>query len=369
MFLPQLIRGCERYDADGRPDGDVPATHRAVMTSELNVNRGGGRATRAGRLYPERPMTDGKAVFVPPMLATLVKPADHFRTSRRAEWQYERKLDGLRGQAVRNGDRVELLSRNRLSFNDRFPEVVAALAKLPSDRLVVDGELVAFDGDQTSFSLLQSSPHPQHLTYCIFDLLYLDGSDTTGLPLQQRQALLAAALGEGHAPLSLVKPLAGDPVELLDRACAAGWEGLVAKRVDATYRGGRSPDWQKLKCMASQELVIGGWTEPARSRVGLGAVLVGYYDDQQLLRYAGKIGTGFTRQVLLQLHQDLLARELPKSPFADEVRERGVHWARPELVAEVAFREWTGDGRLRHPSFQGLRQDKAAAEVRRESPA
>jgi DNA ligase D-like protein (predicted ligase) len=270
---------------------------------------------------------------------------------------------------VRNGDRIELLSRNRLSFNDRFPEVVAALAKLPSSRLVVDGELVAFDGDQTSFSLLQSSPHPQHLTYCVFDLLHLDGRDTTRLPLNERQAMLAAALGEGHAPLSLVKPLVGDPSGLLDRACAAGWEGLVAKRAGSLYRGGRSPDWQKLKCMASQELVIGGWTDPTRSRVGLGAVLVGYYDDQGLLRYAGKVGTGFTRQLLLQLHQDLLQRELTESPFADEVRERGVHWARPDLVGEVAFREWTGDGRLRHPSFQGLRPDKAAAEVRRETPA
>jgi bifunctional non-homologous end joining protein LigD len=301
------------------------------------------------------------------MLATLVKPPDHWRASRPGQWQYERKLDGLRCLAVRNADRVELLSRNRLSFNARFPEVATALVRLASTRFVVDGELVAFDGDQTSFSLLQSSPHPEHLTYCLFDLIYLDGHDTTGLALTDRQALLAATVGDGHAPLSLVKPLVGGPSELLERACASGWEGLVAKRVDSRYRSGRSPDWQKLKCTASQELVIGGWTEPNRSRLGLGALLVGYYDGDQL-RYAGKVGTGFSNQVLLQLHKSLLALEVPESPFVDPVRETGAHWARPELVGAVAFTEWTGEGRLRHPSFQGLRPDKAAAEVRREAP-
>jgi DNA ligase D-like protein (predicted ligase) len=302
------------------------------------------------------------------MLATLVKPATHFETSKPGDWQYERKFDGLRGVAVRNGDRVDLYSRNKLSFNVRFPEVVAALGNLPAQSFVVDGELVAFDGDQTSFSLLQSSPHPRGLTYCVFDLLYLDGQRTTSLKLTERQALLAAALQHGHRPLSLVKPLTGDPVALLSQACTRGWEGLVTKRVDSTYRSGRSGDWQKLKCLASQELVIGGWTEPSRSRVGLGALLVGYYDDREQLRYAGKVGTGFTNELLRELHQDLLARELPASPFVDPVREKRAHWARPELVGEVAFSEWTTDGRLRHPSFQGLRPDKAASEVRREVP-
>jgi bifunctional non-homologous end joining protein LigD len=306
---------------------------------------------------------------VSPMLATLVKPPNHHRTARPGDWQYERKLDGLRGIGVRNADRVELFSRNRLSFNARFPEVVTALGHLRSTSFVVDGELVAFDGDQTSFSLLQSSPHPEHLTYCVFDILYLNGHDTTRLGLTERQALLAGTVGDGHAPLSLVKPLTGTPSELFDRACASGWEGLVAKRIDSPYRGGRSPDWQKLKCTASQELVIGGWTDPTGSRVGLGALLVGYYDDRHQLRYAGKVGTGFTNQLLRQLHQDLLARELPVPPFSDLIREKGAHWARPELVGAVAFTEWTSDGRLRHPSFQGLRPDKSAMEVHRETPA
>jgi bifunctional non-homologous end joining protein LigD len=313
-------------------------------------------------------MAARRPAFVSPMLATLVKPPDHYRTARPAEWQYERKLDGLRCVAVRHGDRVDLLSRHELSYNGRFPEVATALAALPLTRLVVDGELVVFDGDQTSFSELQSSPHPAHLTYGLFDLLHVDGRDTTGLPLTERQALLAAAIGEGHARLTLVRPLPGGPAELLDRACAAGWEGLVAKRVSSTYRSGRSPDWIKLKCKASQELVIGGWTEPNRSRVGLGALLVGYYDGERRLRYAGKVGTGFSHALLLQLHRDLAAREIPDSPFADAVRQKGAHWVRPEMVADVEFTEWTEEGRLRHPSFQGLRTDKDAADVHRETP-
>ncbi len=248
------------------------------------------------------------------MLATLAKPADHLRRSTAGGWQYERKLDGLRGVAVRNGDRVDLLSRNRLSFNERFPEVTDALAALPSTRFVLDGELVAFDGDQSSFSLLQSSPHPEHLTYCVFDLLYLNGHDTTGLALSERQQLLAGALKRGHQPLSLVQPLKGDPAELFERACTSGWEGLVAKRTESRYRSGRSPDWLKLKCTASQELVIGGWTDPTGSRVGLGAILVGYYDAQDRLRYAGKVGTGFSNDLLRRLHRDLASREIPAPP-------------------------------------------------------
>jgi bifunctional non-homologous end joining protein LigD len=143
----------------------------------------------------------------------------------------------------------------------------------------------------------------------------------------------------------------------------------VAKRPGSPYKSGRSPDWRKLKCTASQELVIAGWTEPARSRVGLGAVLVGYYDEEGRLRYAGKVGTGFTNESLREMHEQLAAREVASSPFADPVKEKGAHWSRPDLVGEVAFSEWTRDGRLRHPSFQGLRPDKRAADVRRETPA
>jgi bifunctional non-homologous end joining protein LigD len=155
---------------------------------------------------------------------------------------------------------------------------------------------------------------------------------------------------------------------LLEEACAKGWEGLIAKRADAVYVPGRSPSWRKLKCLASQEMVIGGWTEPQRSRTGFGALLVGYYDGDKL-RYAGKVGTGFTEATLRSLHAELQKGELDTSPFVDPVRERGVHWAKPKLVANIGFSEWTREGRLRHPRFEGLRPDKGPKEVVRERPA
>jgi bifunctional non-homologous end joining protein LigD len=311
--------------------------------------------------------TMAKATFQDPMLATLVKPTSHYDTQ--VSWQYERKLDGLRCVAVRNGDQVDLWSRNQLSFNARFPSVVAALTSLQADNFVLDGELVAFDAlGETSFGLLQGG-HPGAITYCVFDLLTLLGRDTTGLPLAERQSLMVALVDGAPAALQPVRPLVGSPADLLAQACAAGWEGLVAKRVGSVYRAGRSPDWQKLKCTASQELVIGGWTEPQRSRVGFGAILVGYYDDDGSLRYAGKVGTGFSDALLRSLHAQLLALEVAESPFSEVVREKGAHWARPELVGAVNFTEWTTDGRLRHPAFQGLRPDKAASDVRREVPA
>jgi bifunctional non-homologous end joining protein LigD len=305
------------------------------------------------------------ATFQDPMLATLVKPVAHYGSQ--IAWQYERKLDGLRCVAVRNGLSIDLWSRNRLSFNARFPAVVAALANVPADSFVLDGELVAFDPrGETSFGLLQGGTGAV-TTYCCFDLLNLLGRDTQALPLEERQGLMGKLLEGAPKTLQPVEPLGGTPADLLAKACADGWEGLVAKRLGSTYRAGRSPDWQKLKCTASQELVIGGWTEPQRSRIGFGALLVGYYDDSAALRYAGKVGTGFNAALLQSLHSQLLALEVSESPFSEAVSEKGAHWARPELVGAVNFTEWTGDGRLRHPAFQGLRPDKAAAEVRRET--
>jgi bifunctional non-homologous end joining protein LigD len=312
-------------------------------------------------------MTAPHAVFKEPMLATLVKPATHYGAD--TAWQYERKLDGLRCIAVRNGASVDLWSRNRLSFNARFPSVIAALSSLPAEEFVLDGEVVAFDArGETSFGLLQGGQGATP-TYCVFDVLDLLGQDTTPLPLAERQSLLGKLVADAAPAIRRVEPLEGHPADLLQRACAEGWEGLVAKRVGSGYRAGRSPDWQKLKCTASQELVIGGWTEPAGSRIGFGALLVGYYGDGGALRYAGKVGTGFSDTLLRDLHRELLRLEVDVSPFSEVVKERGVHWARPELVAAVAFTEWTGDGRLRHPAFQGLRPDKGAREVHREVPS
>jgi DNA ligase D-like protein (predicted ligase) len=313
-----------------------------------------------------------QAAWVEPMLAEPTRLPDQMSAFRSGDWLYERKLDGLRCIAVRNANVVELWSRNRLSFNARFPHVATALLRLPVDQFVLDGEIVALDGDRTSFSLLQN-PRPETVpVYSVFDLLHLLGEDIRHLALTERTALLNKALNKELAgaggSIRGTERVRGDPSDLLSDACARGWEGLVAKRADGPYRTGRSPDWRKLKCSASQELVVGGWTDPSGARTGFGALLVGYYDSDGGLRYAGRVGTGFDERLLRQLHRDLLARERPESPFSDPVPPKGVHWARPELVAQVEFTEWTNDGKLRHPRFAGLRIDKAPTEVVRESP-
>ncbi|HMC40225.1 MAG TPA: hypothetical protein VKI19_11220 [Acidimicrobiales bacterium] len=214
----------------------------------------------------------------------------------------------------------------------------------------------------------------RQVAYVVFDLLHLLGRWTTMLPLQDRVDLLgrtlatgAAGSGVSGAEVRLSEQLYGRPSELMEQACGEGWEGLVAKRADSTYRGGRSPDWRKLKCSARQELVIGGWTEPAGARTGFGAILVGHYDGERFV-YAGKVGTGFDERTLRSLLAAMRSIESPETPFANPPAERGVHWVRPELVAEVNFTEWTRDGRLRHPSFLGLRDDKPARAVVREQP-
>ena len=307
-----------------------------------------------------------EAGFQPPMLAELAK-GDSWLPRSGPGWLYERKLDGLRCLAVRNGTHVELWSRNHNSFTARFPSVVSALAAEPCDRFTLDGELVAFDGrDFLGFGALQEPTGSMAVVYCVFDVLHLLGEDTTGLVLTDRKRLLGQAV-DSSPDVLVVKELDGEPAALLREACARGWEGLIAKRATSLYVPGRSSDWRKLKCSASQELVIGGWTEPQRSRVGFGALLVGHYEGDQL-RYAGKVGTGFSEVLLRSLHSQLLEREIPASPFVDEISERGAHWAKPDLVANVTFTEWTRDGRLRHPSFEGLRPDKDARSVVRERP-
>lgn len=311
--------------------------------------------------------TGGTATWEPPMLATRAGTAG--RLAGGAGWVLQRKLDGLRCLAVRNGGRVELWSRNHQSYNARFPGIVEALGALPADNFVIDGEVVAFDRrGRTSFALLQQAEGRTPPVFCAFDLLHLLGRSTTALDVTERFALLSRLVSPGPV-LQLVEAVDGGPAAALDEACARGWEGLIAKRVDSTYRSGRSSDWLKLKCSASQELVIGGWTDPKGSRRGFGALLVGYHDAGGALRYAGKVGTGFDDRTLSALHGELSRRRRDSSPFADPVREKGVHWCQPDLVAAVAFTEWTTEGRLRHPRFEGLRTDKPASEVGREEPA
>ncbi|WP_438484010.1 non-homologous end-joining DNA ligase [Streptomyces sp. S186] len=321
-----------------------------------------------------RPAADDQAVH--PMLAVLSDRRDF--PADRQEWIFERKLDGIRALGVRAPDRTpQVLSRTGRPMDRTSPELVEALDAQHCPDFTVDGEIVAFARGRTDFARLQqrmqlSSPEQARasgvaVTYYLFDLLRLDGRDLTRLPLRTRKSLLRRAL-DFTAPLRFTPHRNHGGRRELEQACAHGWEGLIAKRANGRYTQRRSSDWLKLKCAQGQELVIGGFTEPAGSRIGFGALLLGYHDDRGL-RYAGKVGTGFDQATLRRLRRTLDEHRRERSPFADPVRERGAHWARPDLVAEIAFTEWTRDGMLRHPRFLGLRDDKPAAEVIRERPA
>ena len=283
------------------------------------------------------------------------------------DWIFERKLDGIRCVATRTPGGTRLLSRNALSLDDRYPEIAAALAAIACERFVVDGEVVAFDGAQTSFArLAQRKQRAVRVHLYAFDLLWLDGHDVRALGLRTRKRLLRNALTfDDVIRWTPYRNAAGE--ELFAQACRSGWEGLIAKRADSPYTAKRSRDWLKFKCEQGQELVIGGYTEPRGSRIELGALLMGHFEDGAL-RYAGEVGTGFDRPTLRALGGALRRLRRPDAPFADEtsIRERGVTWVDPQLVAQVAFTEWTRDGRLRHPRFLGLRDDKPARDVVRQ---
>lgn len=308
--------------------------------------------------------------WTPPMLATLTH--DPFSDE---EWIYERKLDGQRLLGFRNGSDVHLMSRNRKSNTGRYPEVAEALSRMSSTDFIVDGEIVAFDGNVASFSKLQ--PRMQindaesarkdgvSVFFYLFDLLHLDGYDVTGLPLRERKKLLKKTFQFG-GPIRYTSHRNADGLTFLDEACKTGWEGLIAKRADAVYQHSRSPDWLKFKCSNEQEFVIGGYTDPQGTRAGFGALLIGYYDEG-ILRYAGKVGTGYDDETLERLHRQLSALERQSPPFAgDGLPKKGVHWATPKLVAEIGFTEWTRDGKLRHPRYLGIRDDKSPEDVVRE---
>ena len=279
-------------------------------------------------------------------------------------WIFERKLDGVRCGAFRSGDRLRLLSRGGQELAYAGPRE-ALLAERARD-FVVDGELVAFEGNRTSFSRLQRARRERVPVFLyVFDVLHLDGYDVTRLPLRSRKRLLRSALSF-HGPVRFTQHRNREGEAYFREACRRGWEGLIAKRADSPYATARSRDWLKLKCSAEQELVVGGFTAPRGSRTEFGALLVGYYADGAL-RYAGKVGTGFDRDTLRELGAALREREVGDPPFADvHPVPKGTRWTRPELVAQIAFTEWTRDGRLRHPRYLGLREDKPAREVVRE---
>ena len=290
-------------------------------------------------------------------------------------WLHEVKYDGWRIGARLDRGRAALLGRSGKDWTGRFPEVAAAVQALPARTALLDGEVAALLPDgRTSFQALQNAfaagARPP-IAYFVFDLLLLDGEDLSARPLAERKARLAALLGEGRGIVRYAPHVAGGGPAVFREACRLGLEGVVSKRADAAYRSGRGPAWVKAKCLLRQELVVGGFTEPeGAARDGIGALLVGFH-ERASLRFAGKVGTGFTNAVARTLRARLDAlqvRECPFSPRPAGPLGRTARWVRPVLVCEVSFSEWTHDGKIRQPSFQGLREDKPADEVVRERP-
>lgn len=304
--------------------------------------------------------------WINPMLATLT-----YTYFSDPDWIFECKLDGERTIIHKLGDTVTLYSRNKKKQNKSYPELVEALEKIPGN-FILDGEIVAFDKEVSSFSKLQrrlqvKSPDPQLLRdvpafLYIFDILYYDQWLLTHLPLRQRKEILKQEL-KFNDPLRYLDHRNEAGEVYLKEACQKGWEGLIAKDANAPYETKRSKKWLKFKCGHGQEFVIGGYTEPKGSRVGFGALLLGYYKDNKLL-YAGRVGTGFNTEFLQTLHKRMEKIKQKSCPFYSfDEKDTDITWIKPQLVGEVGFTEWTRDGKLRHPRFIGLRDDKEAKDV------
>jgi len=305
-----------------------------------------------------------------PQLATLVATPPSGD-----EWLHEIKFDGYRiGARVRRG-RVSLFTRNGNDWTAAFPEIAEAVRKLGLDDALIDGEaaIVLPDG-RTSFQALQNTSAPGNrgtLVYFVFDLLRIDGRTLEALPLEERKARLKILVGARKTGrIRFSEHIEGHGQAFFAEACRAGLEGIVSKRRDQPYRAGRHGGWVKTKCIQRQEFVIGGFTDPEGMRAGLGALLIGYYEGDRLT-FCGKVGTGFTQKLALDLRARLNRIEQKACPFIPPpsgALGRNAHWVKPDLVCEVVFTEWTTDGKIRHPSFQGLREDKNPREVIREQP-
>jgi len=262
--------------------------------------------------------------WVTPMAATLTQ--DRFTGP---EWVFERKFDGIRLLAFKNGNDVNLFSRNQLP--QELPEVARAVAALPAENLILDGEMTW---------------HTAERRFYVFDIIWLNGVDLRAWPLERRREYLEKL--PLKSPLALVERL--DAARPWEQACAEGWEGVIAKRLGSVYESRRSPAWLKMKCEVTQTFVVGGFTDPQGTRVGLGALLVGHFQDNDLL-FAGKVGTGFDSKLLRDLRQRLDRLEIASSPFTSGkgLPRIRAHWVRPEIAVEVGFIEWTVHNKLRHP--------------------
>jgi bifunctional non-homologous end joining protein LigD len=305
-----------------------------------------------------------------PQLATLVATPPSG-----AEWLHEIKYDGYRiGARVRKG-RVVLYTRNGNDWTTAFPEIADAVVKLDLDDALIDGEVaVVLPDGRTSFQALQNTAGAANrgtLVYFVFDLLRLNGENLEHLPLEERKARLRKLVGRGNkGRIRFSEHIEGNGEAFFTEACRARLEGIVSKRRDQPYRAGRHGGWAKTKCVQRQEFVIGGFTDPEGMRAGIGALLIGYYEGDPLV-FCGKVGTGFTQKLALDLRARLDRIDQKTCPFSPPPAGwlgRNAHWVKPDLVCEVVFTEWTSDGKIRHPSFQGLRTDKNPKEIRRERP-
>jgi bifunctional non-homologous end joining protein LigD len=370
----------DEHAREGDPDGVLEAHPASVVSGrrmkEIAQNRERVWSGESGEfeLDPSG-VTGGRKASLPddprPELATLEDAPP-----RGEQWLHEIKYDGYRILAVKDGAEVQLMTRGGKDWTERFGNVAAQIGRLPLDTAVIDGEMVALDEEGLSdFQALQNAMKKgtERIYFYAFDALHLAGYDLAGAPLEERKVLLRRVFDvmPEDTPLRYSDHVLGQGEAFHAEACARGLEGIISKRRDAGYRQKRTTDWRKIKCVHRQEFVIGGFTPPGGSRKRFGALLLGYYEGGEL-RYAGRVGSGFTESMLEEIGDKLETRERTTSPFADELPRkdrREARFVRPELVGEVAFTEWTEEGSLRHPAFQGLREDKTARDVRRERPA
>ncbi|MGZ3689458.1 MAG: non-homologous end-joining DNA ligase, partial [Bdellovibrionota bacterium] len=308
--------------------------------------------------------------WFPPMLATLTD-----EVFSRPGWLFEPKWDGERCLAFRRGPDLNLFSRNQIRLNGRYPELIEAIHQQETTSFIADGEIVTFEDGISSFAKLQPRMQVEHpsadlirkapVWFYLFDLLYLDRYDIRQVTLRYRKELLRNTF-DFRGALRFTEHCKTEGEVYYRGACQKGWEGVIAKNGDSVYVSRRTRDWLKFKCKRAQEFVIGGYSDPQGSRDGFGALLLGYYRGGKLV-YAGKVGTGFDHDLLRRLGEKLARLKTPVSPFAEDgLPRRSVHWVRPKLVAQIGFTEWTARGKLRHPRFLGLRDDKRPEDVVRE---